>query len=112
MATNPELSMSRFLTELLRSWLVLLWELLGPIVVFAAFIFGMLSTSPWRYHPTLFIALMLPALFMARYAITGRSAASGWSKHVTNSFGTGFLLLSAAVFFFGYCYAIYNKVQD
>lgn len=48
---------------------------------------------------------------MARYAITGRSAAFGWSARVTNGFGTGFLLLSAVVFLLGYCYAIYTKIQ-
>jgi hypothetical protein len=111
MATNVERPMNRYLTELLGAWLVLIWELFGPIVLFAAFIFGMLSTSPWIYHPTLFITLMLPALFMARYAITGRSAASGWSARVTNKFGTGFLLLFAALFFLGYCYAVYDKIQ-
>jgi hypothetical protein len=112
MATNLERPMNRYLTELLRAWLSLIWGLFGPIVLFAVFIFGMLSTSPWIYHPTLFVTLMLPAFFMARYAVTGRSAASGWSARVTNSFGTGFLFLSAAVFFLGYCYAVYNKIQD
>jgi hypothetical protein len=111
MATNLEQPMNRYLNELLRAWLVLIWDLLGPIVLFAAFILGMLSASPWIYHPTLFIALMLPALFMARYAINGRSAASGWSARVTNYFGTEFLLLFAALFFLGYCYAVYEKIQ-
>jgi hypothetical protein len=111
MATNLEWPMTRYFTELWRAWLWLIWAFLGPIVLFAAFIFGMLSTSSWIYHPTLFISLMLPALFMARCAITGRSAASGWSARVTTNFGSGLLLLFAAVFFLGYCYAVYDKIR-
>ena len=103
--------MKRFLTDFLRTWLVLLWDLFGPIVLFVGFMFGMLSESPWIYHPTLMITLLRPAFFMARHAITGRSARSGWSVRVTNSFGTGFLLLSAAIFFLGYCYAVYDKTR-
>lgn len=110
-AANAHMPMKRYLMDFLGAWLRLLREILGPIALFAGVIIGMSSASPWIYHPVLCVTLLLPACLMARYAITGRSAASGWSARVTNGFGTGFLLLSAVVFLLGYCYAIYTKIQ-
>ena len=111
MATNSELPMVRYFPQLLRTWLGLLWGILGPIVLFVGFLFAMSSNTPWVYHPILFMTLMVPAFFMARHAISGRSNASSWSARITNSLGTGFLSLSAAIFALGYCFAIYTKIQ-
>ena len=104
--------MDRYLSQIILSWGGLLWNVAAPFLLFAALIVGMTSTSPWVYHPTFVLTLLLPAFFMARYAFSGKSAGSGWSHRLTNRFGTGFLVLSAGVFIAAYCYVIYSKIKE